>query len=127
MHYYSRLSSHKNANTYLSIVHDKMDKSKTYTPRMGKREKAFSNVMNLPISLTGMLRHGHKTGGYGHFSLSFLEMGSNFTVTSLAKCLRALKEPVIDIYGELIYNQRIFILHLGTYISYKPKLTFPGM
>ena len=73
-------------------------------PRMGKRAKVFSNVMNLPISLTGMLTHGHKTRGYGHFSLSFLEMGSNFTVTSMAKCLRSLEEPVVDQHGDFLYK-----------------------
>ena len=103
--YYShRLASHTNPNSYVSIVHDKMDKSKTSIPRMGKRAKVFSNVMNLPISLTSMLTYGHKTGGYGHFSLSFLEMGSNFTVTSLAKCLRSLEEPVVDQHGDFLYK-----------------------
>ena len=47
---------------------------------MGKKEKAISNVMNIPISLIGMVTHGHKIGEFFHFSLSFLEMGSNFTM-----------------------------------------------
>ena len=52
--YSHRLASQKNLNTYLSIVHDKMDKSKTSVPRMGKEENDFSNFMNIPISLVGM-------------------------------------------------------------------------
>ena len=81
-----------------------MDKSKTSITRMGKKEKYFSNFINIPISLTRMLTHGHKTARFGHFIPSFLEMGSNFTTTSLAKCLRTLYEPIIDKYGDFIYK-----------------------
>ena len=79
-----------------------MDKSNTSIPRMGKKEKDFSNVMNLPIPLIGMMTHVHKTGGFNHLSLSFLEMGSNFTLTSLVKCLRCLEEPMVVKYGDFL-------------------------
>ena len=104
--YYShKLASQKTQKTYLSIVHDKMDKSNTSIPRMGKKEKDFSNVMNLPILLNGMLIHYKKTGGFGHFNLSFLEMASNFTMASLAKCLRSIEEPIVDKYGDFLYKR----------------------
>ena len=51
-----------------------------------------------------MLTHGHKTRGFGHFSLPFVHMGSQFTITSLAKCLRDLEDPQIDMYGDLLYE-----------------------
>jgi hypothetical protein len=89
----------------LSTVHDKMDNSKTYIPRLGKKAKAIGNVMNFLISLTSMLTHGHKTGGFSHFNLSSLEKGSNFIVTSLAKCIKDVDEAMVDQYGDLFYKR----------------------
>ena len=54
-----------------------------------------------------MLTHGHKAGGFGHFSLPFVHMGSQFTITSLAKCLRDLEDPQMDMYGDLLYESGI--------------------
>lgn len=51
-----------------------------------------------------MLTHGHKTRCFGHFSLPFVHMGSQFTITSLAKCLRDLEDPQMDMYGDLLYE-----------------------
>ena len=56
------------------------------------------------LSLTGMLTHGHSTRGFGHFSLPFVHMGSHFTITSLAKCLRDLEDPHLDMYGDFLYE-----------------------
>jgi hypothetical protein len=51
-----------------------------------------------------MLTHGNKTRGFGHFSLPFIHMRSQFTITSLAKCLRDLEDPYVDMYGDLLYE-----------------------
>lgn len=51
-----------------------------------------------------MLTHGHNIGGFGNFSLPFVHMGSQFTIKSLAKCLRDLEDPQIDMYGDLLYE-----------------------
>jgi hypothetical protein len=88
---------------YLSIIHDKMDKTKTSIPRLRVKSKSVAGT-NLGLSLTGMLTHGHSTGGFGHFSLPFVHMGSQFTITSLAKCLRDLEDPHLDMYGDLLYE-----------------------
>ena len=98
------LASKKYPRNYLSIVHDKMDKSKTSIPSICKRENIVSNVTDLHTSLTGMFTHGQKNGGFGHLCLSFLETGSNFSTTSLDKLLRPLEEKMVDIYGYLIYK-----------------------
>ena len=63
-----------------------------------KRENFVRNVMILLIYLTRMLTHGH-------FILSFLETGFNFTVTSLDKFIRDIEEPIIDNYGDFIYKR----------------------
>lgn len=77
MYYSYRLDSQKNPSIFLSIVHDKMDKSKTSILRLEMKSKDIINFMNLPISLIGMLTHGHKTGGFGHFNLSIQEIRLN--------------------------------------------------
>lgn len=104
MYYAHNLALEMSQSNYSSIVHDKMDKSKTSIPRLGKKTKDINNVMNLPISLIGMLTHGDNTGGFAHFHFSFLEMGSYFTMTSLCKCIRHLDEQIVDIYGDILYN-----------------------
>ena len=82
---------------YLSIIHDKMDKAKTSILILHVKSKSVAGT-NLGLSLTGMLTHGHSTVGFGHFSLTFVHMGSQFTITSLAKCLRDLKDPHLDVW-----------------------------
>lgn len=59
---------------------------------------------NLGFSLISMLTHGHKTRGFGHFSLPFVHIGSQFIITSLTKCLRDLEDPQMDMYGDLLYE-----------------------
>ena len=88
---------------YLSIIHDKMDKKKTSISTLHVKSK-YVAWTNLHLSLTGMLTHGHNIGGFGHFSLPFLHMGSQFTITSLAKFLRDLEDPHLDMYGDLLYD-----------------------
>jgi len=90
---------------FLSIIHDKMDKTKTSIPSLRVKSK-FVPGTNLGLSLTCMLTHGHKTGGFGHFSLPFVHMGSQFTITSLAKCLRDLEDPHLYMYSDLLYESR---------------------
>jgi hypothetical protein len=102
-YYAHRIMSERFPKEYLSIIHDKMDKTKTSIPRLRVKSKSIAGT-NLGLSLTGMLTHGHKTGGFGHFSLPFIHMGSQFTITSLAKCLRDLEDPYLDMYGDLLYE-----------------------
>ena len=75
-----------------------MDKTKTSIPRLHAKTKSVAGT-NLGLTLKGMLSHGHNMGGFGHLSLPFVHMGSQFTITSLAKCLRYLEDPRLDMYG----------------------------
>ena len=61
--------------------------------------------MNIPISFIGILTHEHTARGFGHFSHSFLEMGSNFIVTSSIKCLKNHEKPMVDQNGYLFYKK----------------------
>jgi hypothetical protein len=56
--YYShRIMSERFPKEYLSIIHDKMDKTKTSIPRLHVKSKSIAGT-NLGLSLTGMLTHG---------------------------------------------------------------------
>ena len=71
---------------YLCIIHDKMDQKKTSLPRVNPIPKSLNQVMPLPISLTGMLTHGHGQNAYGHFALGLWPSDPNFTIGSLSQC-----------------------------------------
>lgn len=74
-YYAYRIMSEQFPKEYLSIIHDKMDKTKTSIPRRCVKSKSIVGT-NLGVSLTSMLTHGHNTRGFGHFSLPFVHMGS---------------------------------------------------
>ncbi len=44
---------------YLCIIHDNMDHSKTTFPRFVVKNKMVLGLGQLPITLTGMITHGH--------------------------------------------------------------------
>ena len=49
--------------------------------------------MKLPISITGMIAHGHGDIRYAHYRLNIFRTDSNHTVGSIAKLLRNLELP----------------------------------
>ena len=102
-YYAHKIMSEWYPKEYLSIIHDKMDKTKTAIPILCVKSKSVAGT-NLGLSLTGMLTHGHSIGIFGHLSLSFVHMGSQFTITSLAKFLTDLQYPHLDMYGDLLYE-----------------------
>ena len=102
-YYAHRIMSEWYPKGYLSIIHDNMDKKKTSISRLRVKSKSVAGT-NLGLSLTGMLTHGHSTRGFGHFSLPFVHMGSQFTIKYLAKCLRDLEDPHLHMYGDFLYE-----------------------
>jgi hypothetical protein len=48
-----------------------MDYTKTAIPRMQRHTKATAGLGQIPISLTGMLTHGHGDGAYAHYATAF--------------------------------------------------------
>ena len=53
----------------------------------------ISGLSQLPISLTGMVTHGHGDRAYVHYSNELWPNDSNFTVSSLARLLCILEQP----------------------------------
>ena len=86
---------------FLCIIHDKMDHTKSAIPRMQWSTKATCGLGQIPISITGMLTHGHGDGSYAHYSTAFWPGDSNFTISSICRVLRALEQPPVKDSKEL--------------------------
>ena len=74
-------------------MHDKVDHSKTASPCFAAKNKAVDGLMKLPVSVTGMLAHGHGDKKYAHYALDVYAADSNQTIGSIAKLLRDLENP----------------------------------
>ena len=77
----------------VTIIHDKMDHSKTSFPHFSHKSKHMDSFMKLPISITGMIAHGHGDIRYAHYGLDIFPTDSNHIVGSIAKLLRDLELP----------------------------------
>ena len=55
-------------------MHDKMDHSKTASPVLSHKVKHLDGLMKLPITMTGILAHGHVDQRYTHYSLDYTLM-----------------------------------------------------
>lgn len=88
-----RLHSINRPLEFVSIIHDKMDHSKTALPCLRNRTKDLDGLSKLPVSVTGMYAHGHADARYAHYTLDVYANDSNFTIGSIAKLLRDLEDP----------------------------------
>ncbi len=77
----------------VTIMHDKMDHAKTASPVFSHKTKHLDGLMKLPVSVTGMLAHGHGDVRYAHYGLDLFSHDSNYTVGSFARLLRDLESP----------------------------------
>ena len=101
IYYGWRLASVLNPEKNLCIIHDKMDQQKTAIPRLRVRSKETDRSTQLPISLTGMITHGHGQGRYGHFAIDLWPHDPNFTVASLSLCFKNLEQLERHEFGDL--------------------------
>ena len=77
----------------MTIIHDKMDHSKTSSPHFSHKSKHIDSFMKLPISVTGMIAHGHGDIRYAHYGLDIFPSDSNHTVDQLLSCLKISSCP----------------------------------
>ena len=77
----------------LTIMHDKMDHAKTASLVFSHKSKELDSLMKLPVSMIGMIAHGHGDVRYVHYRLDIFPHDSNYTIGSMAKLLHDLEEP----------------------------------
>jgi len=93
MYYSNRYRSLQFPDECVTIMHDKMDHSKTASPVLSHKTKHLDGLMKLPVSVTGILAHGHADVRYAHYGLDIYPHDVNYTVGSFARLLRDLEEP----------------------------------
>ena len=91
LYYAHRYISEEYPEKMVTIIHDKMDHSKTASPHFSHKSKATESFMKLPIAITGMIAHGHGDVRYAHYGLDIYPMNPNHTIGSIAKLLRDLE------------------------------------
>ena len=74
------------------IFLNKMDHSKIASLHFLYKNKTRDSLSRLPISMIGMIVHGHGDNWYAHFGLDPYLSNSNHTVDSIAKLLRDLED-----------------------------------
>ena len=92
-YYANRYKSTAYPTECLTIMHDKMDHAKTASPVFSHKSKQLDGLMKLPVSVTGMIAHGHGDVKYAHYGLDLFAHDANYTVGSFAKLLRDLELP----------------------------------
>jgi hypothetical protein len=69
LYYANRNLSKSKPSKVLTIIHDKMDHSKTACPHFSHKNKAVDSFMKLPVVVTGMIAHGHGDVRYADYGL----------------------------------------------------------
>ena len=94
-YYKDRILSKYSPKEVLCIIHDKMDYGKTALPVFAHKNKRVDKYERFPISIAGMIAHGHSDVNYAHYVLDMYPSDANFTVTSIMKLLCQLEgQPV---------------------------------
>ena len=91
LYYPNRFLLEKEPGKCVTIIHDKMDHSKTSSPHFSHKSKHMDSFMKLPISIMGMIAHGHAYIRYAYYGLDIFPTDSNHTMRSIAKLLRDLE------------------------------------
>jgi hypothetical protein len=77
----------------VTIMHEKMDHAKIASPIFSHKTKQLNGLMKLPVSITGILVHGHGDVRYAHYGLDIFPHDSNYTIGLFAKLLQDLERP----------------------------------
>ena len=93
LYYLNRFRSKSSSHEVVTIMHDKMDHSKTASPVLSHKVKHLDGLMKLSVAVTGILAHGYVDQRYAHYGLDLYSHDANYTVGSFAKVLRDLEAP----------------------------------
>ena len=91
LYYAPRYISEEYLEKMVTIIHDKMDHSKSASLLFSHKSKATESFMKLPIAITGMIAHGHGDVRYAHYGLDIYPMNPNHMIGWIAKLLRDLE------------------------------------
>ncbi len=121
----------RSKDEFLCIIHDKMDHVKTALPRLQVYNKMISGLGPLPITLIGMITHGHETKKYAQYSNELWPNNPNFTIGSLLWLLRTLEVvPVLELkllfeHPHITHSLHIFCKGNDVvYMNYGPGLDY---
>lgn len=96
LYYSNRYRSQLMPDECVTIMHDKMDHSKTASPVLSHKTKHLDGLTKLPISVTGILAHGHGDVRYAHYGLDIYPHDINYTVGSFARLLHDLEQVPVS-------------------------------
>ena len=92
--YYANLFlAEKQPEKCITVIHDKMDHSKTSSLHFSHKSKHMDSFVKLPVSIAGMIAHDHGDVCYVHYGLDIFSSDLNRTVGSIEKFLRDLELP----------------------------------
>ena len=126
LYYANWFLSEKESEKCVTIIHNKMDHSKTSSPHFSHKSKHMDSFMKLPISITEMIAHGHGDVRYAHYGLDIFPTNSNHTGGLIAKLLRDLELPFKHSLQELFSGSTstplftVFVVRAGMYTSFLP-------
>ena len=105
LYYFNRTLSEDFPEKMLTIIHDKMDHSKTASPHYSHKTKATDSYTRMLVAITGMIAHGHGDVKYAHYGLDTFPTNYNHTIGSIAKLLRDLEEPPTNSFRKLFSEE----------------------
>ena len=71
----------------MTIMHDKIDHTKTAFSMLSQKTKHLDGLTKLPLSVTSILAHGHGDMRYAHYGLDLYSHDANYIVGSFVKLL----------------------------------------
>lgn len=92
LYYSNRYRSQQLPDECVTIMHDKMGHSKTASLALSHKTKHLDGLFKLPLSMAGILAHGHGDVRYAHYGLDIYPHDVNYTVGSFARLLRDLEQ-----------------------------------
>ena len=113
IYYAKRYHSLTYPHECLTVMHDKMDHAKTASPVFSHKSKELDSLVKLPVSVTGMIAHGHGDVRYAHYGLDIFPHDSNYTIGSMAKLLCDLEGPPKSSSRELFVGSESTALFRG--------------
>ena len=111
-YYINWFLSKKDPENCVTILHDKMDHSKTSSPHFSHKSKHMDLFMKFLIFVTRMIAYGHGNICYAHYGLDIFPSDSNHTIDSISKLHRDLELPPKHSFCELFLGSRTISLFM---------------